>query len=276
MIAEALPRWRRLVSPALLACEALLLISLLLFDRPLIRGDAVAYFMWSASLGLDFDLDLRNQAERFGPLNTYMAFENPKTGHYASVFAWGQGLMMLPSVWAARLIDRLPAMRVNDEWFHSLQAYPFAYSLLGMLEANALTLLGAGLAYGVARRLALPPWPAALAVLLVVWGSPLYYYTTIQPLYSHATATFAHTLAVFLFVDAYTRAERTGREAGWTAWLLAGLAFGLAMLCRWQLALSAAIFAGVLLLQGRWRPLAWLLLGAAALWPPAEPAPSRA
>jgi len=32
-----------------------------------------------------------------------------------------------------RLLDQLPAMRVNDDWFLQLQAYSFAYSLLAML-----------------------------------------------------------------------------------------------------------------------------------------------
>ena len=101
---------------------ALLLLSLFIFDRPLIRGDAVAYYMWTASIGKDFDMDLANQAQGFGPLNTYMAFFNSQTGHYASVFAWGEGVILLPSFWAAQLLDRLPAMRVNDDWFISLQA----------------------------------------------------------------------------------------------------------------------------------------------------------
>ena len=55
----------------LILLEAMLLLSLLVLDRPLIRGDAVAYFMWTASIGRDLDMNLENQAERFGELNTY-------------------------------------------------------------------------------------------------------------------------------------------------------------------------------------------------------------
>jgi hypothetical protein len=231
------------------------------FDRPLIRGDAVAYYMWTASIGEDFDMNLANQAERFGPLNTYMAFPYAPTGHYASVFAWGEGVLLLPSFWAARLLDRLPAMRVNDDWFLQLQAYPFAYSLLAMLEVNALTVVSAGVIYGAARRLQLSSGAALVAAVAGVWATPLYYYTTQQPVYAHAGASFAHTLGIGLFIWADTAAEQ-GR--GWR-YGLAGLALGLAALTRWQLALSALILAGLLLAQRRWRPAGWLLAGFALI-----------
>jgi hypothetical protein len=241
---------------ALLAGEALLLVSLLLFDRPLIRGDAVAYFMWTVSLGKDFDMDLANQAEHFGALNTYMAQFNPHTQRYVSVFPWGPGLVLLPAFWAARGLDQLPIMRVNDEWFLSLQAYPFAYSLTAMLEVNALALATLALAYGMARKLNLPPSASAVGALAAVWGTPLYYYASVQPVYSHAAATFAHTLALGLFVWAYTR-----QETRLWPWLAAGLAFGLAALTRWQLLASWAIFALLLAAQRRWRALAGLGAG---------------
>jgi hypothetical protein len=252
---------------ALVTAAALLLLSLALFDRPLIRGDAVAYFMWTASISRDLDMDLANQAERFGPLNTYMAFFNVETGHWASVFAWGQGLVLLPAFWAARALDQLPFMRINDAWFHDLQAYPFAYSLAGMLQVNGLTVGSLALVYAAGRRLGVPGWAAAGAGLAAVWGTPLYYYSTIQPLYSHATATFVHTLAIFLFIRADAALETSARKdvgPPWP-WLLAGAAFGLAALTRWQLALSAGLF--TLLLAGRrqWRAALLLIAGFAAV-----------
>lgn len=256
---ERLTLWHHLrAARALIVCEAVLLGSLLLFDRPLIRGDAVAYFMWTASFGKDFDMDLQNQAERFGPLNTYMALPNPRTGHYASVFAWGQGVLLLPAFWAARALDQLPFMRVNDDWFLAQQAYPFAYSLTAMVEVNLLTLVTAALAYGMARRFDASPVAAAVAGLATVWGTPLYYYTTIQPLYSHASATFTHTLALFLFFRALCSAS--AQTSRWS-WLLTGLAFGLAALTRWQLAASFAVAACVLIFRREWAGLGWMALG---------------
>jgi len=246
----------------LVISEVLLLFTLLLFDRPLIRGDAVAYFMWMASLGKDLDLDLQNQAERFGPLNTYMALFNPETGRYANAFAWGQGLILLPSFWAARLLDRLPVMRINDDWFLSLQAYPFAYSLTAMLQVNLMTLLTLAMAYALGRRLNLSAGAAAMAGLTVTWGTPLYYYSTVHPVYSHASATFVHTLGVLLFVRSLT--APAGQAHRWR-WLATGLACGLAALTRWQLALSFVVLGGVLVFRRRWRELIWMGLGFGAV-----------
>jgi hypothetical protein len=247
---------------ALVICEVVLLASLLLFDRPLIRGDAVAYFMWTASLGKDFDMDLQNQAGRFGALNTYMAQFNPHTGRYATAFAWGTGIILLPAFWTARVLDKLPFMRINDEWFLSLQAYPFAYSLAAMLQVNLLTMITVALGYGSARCLNLSRWASALGSLAVAWGTPLYFYSAIQPLYAHASATFAHTLAAFLFIRASVTPSAKVR---WWHWLAAGLVLGLAALARWQLWLTWLIFAALLLARRQWGPLGWLCAGFGAV-----------
>jgi hypothetical protein len=246
----------------LVICEVLLLLSMLLLDRPLIRGDAVAYFMWTASIGRDLDMDLENQAHHFAELNTYMAMPSAQTGRYGNAFAWGTGLVLQPAFQAARLFDQLPSMRVNDDWFYALQRYPYAYSLLAMLQVNIMTMLSLALAYSMARRLGISSWPAAWAGLTTAWGTPLLYYSSIQPIYAHATAAFVHTLALWFFLHNLTEQ----REPAWWRWLLSGLAFGLAALVRWQLALSI-VPCGVALLYTklRQRPLtAWrspILLG---------------
>lgn len=218
----------------LILCESILLLSLLVLDRPLIRGDAVAYFMWTASIGRDFDMDLENQAEHFGELNTYMAIRNPQTGRYGNAFAWGQGIVLQPAFQAARLLDQLPVMRVNDDWFYTWQRYPYAYSLMAMLQVNVMTMLSLALVYALAQRLGIASLPAAWGGLMTVWGTPLLYYSSIQPLYSHATATFVHTSALVFFIFNLT----AYRPLPWWRWLLNGLVFGLAALVRWQLALS--------------------------------------
>jgi len=225
---------------------------MLVLDRPLIRGDAVAYFMWTASIGQDFDMDLENQAAHFGELNTYMALRDPRTGRYGNAFAWGMGIVLQPAFQAARLLDQLPAMRVNDDWFYAWQRYPYAYSLLAMLQVNVMTMVSLALVYALACQLGVAPMAAAWAGLMTAWGTPLLYYTTVQPLYSHATATFVHTVALVSFL----LAVRSSRSLWWK-WLLIGLAFGLATLVRWQLALSAVPCGIVLFYRAIKRKLPW-------------------
>jgi len=252
----------------LILCEIALLLSLLVLDRPLIRGDAVAYFMWTASIGYDFDMDLENQAEQFGELNTYMAIRNPQTGRYGSAFAWGQGIVLQPAFQVARLLNLLPTMRVNDDWFYALQRFPYAFSLLAMLQVNVMTMLSLALVYTLARRLGIAALPAAWAGLMTAWGTPLLYYSSIQPLYAHAAATFVHTGALVLFLFNLT----AQRPLSWWRWLSNGLVFGLAALVRWQLALSIIPCGAVLLYfvikkerHTTWSGLVALGLGFAAL-----------
>jgi len=227
----------------LVVAEVVLALLMLALDRPLIRGDALAYFVWTASIGADFDMDLENQAAYLGELNTYMAIRDPRTGAYGNAFAWGQGIVLQPAFQIARLLDRWPAMRVNDDWFYALQRYPYAYSLTAMLQVNIMTMASLGLAYASTRRLGVAALPAAWAGLAAVLGTPLLYYSTIQPLYAHATATFVHTGALALFIFNLTSKHRL---PAWR-WVLSGLLFGLATLVRWQLALSV-IPCGALLL----------------------------
>lgn len=198
-------------------------------DRPLIRGDGLAYFMWSATLVEDGDMDLANQAAAFGELNQYQATWNPATGRFGNAFAWGQGIVLAPAFVAARFVDQFPFMRVEDDWFGQLQRYPYAYSLLAMLEVNALTMVSLALTYLLLTRLGVVPLIAALSALAAAVGTPLLYYASIQPIHSHATATFVHTLAIFLFYEAVTR------RTPWWGWIGVGAVAGLAFLTRWQL-----------------------------------------
>jgi hypothetical protein len=53
----------------LLFVLGLILLSLVALDRPLIRGDGLAYYMWLDSIAGDGDMDLSNQADRFAHVN---------------------------------------------------------------------------------------------------------------------------------------------------------------------------------------------------------------
>ena len=81
---------------------------------------------------------------------------------------------------------------------------------------------------------------------------------SLQPIYSLASAAFAHSVAVFLFAYLLTRREAKPRLM---PWLNVGIAFGVAMLTRWQLGLTPALCAGVLLARRQWRPLYFMIVG---------------
>jgi hypothetical protein len=182
-------------------------------------------------------------------------------------------------------------MRVNDAHFVGIQGLPFAYSLCIVLGVNLYMLATVVLGYHLARRFASPRL-AALATVAVYLGTPLLFYTTVEPLNAHVAAAFSATLLVFLWLRARARrSRRTWRDALLWSWV--GLSAGLAALCGWQMALMAVPVGLELLLHGRWREVSvfiggfvllawvvpysgWLLSGSPSIVPPLVFAPLRA
>jgi hypothetical protein len=244
---------------ALVVVVVVTLTAMVLFDRPLAVGDGLAYLIWLDSIALDGDLDLSNQAQKFGHVNTYHIYHNPNTGRWASAFPLGIAVLLTPFYWIGALLDKLPAFRVNDAHFIGIQGVPFAYSLCSMIGVNLYGLAAVVLGYRVARRYA-RPWLAAGATLAAYLGTPLLFYTSVDPMNSHIAGGFSATLFFYLWLRARERpVARTWRDA--LAWLWVGLAAGLVTLCRWQVGLIV-IPAGVeVLLRRRWRGLVAMGIG---------------
>ncbi len=250
-------RQRRIEVP-LLVTLALVLVAMILFDRPLVVGDGLAYLFWLDSIALDGDLDLSNQAEKFAHVNTYHIYRNDQSGHWASAFPLGAAILLAPFYKAASWLDTLPQFRINDEHFWGIQGAFFAYGLLIMIGVNLYALLMVSMGYGIARRF-VGPWPSALVALAVYLGTPLLFYTTVEPLNSHSAGAFAATWFVWLWLRARER------QSGFH-WTLTGLVAGLAALCRWQVVLIALPVGIELLLRRRarrqrWREIALYVLG---------------
>ncbi|MBN1179591.1 MAG: hypothetical protein JXD18_10280 [Anaerolineae bacterium] len=224
------------------------------FDRPLARGDGLAYFMWLDSIAGDGDIDLGNQAEHFAHVNAYQVYWNAETERWATDFAHGSALLLAPTYWLAQAVERLGWLDVNREYFVGLQGRPFVYSFFGMLGVNLLALGALALAYAAARRFA-GPAPSAWAALLLFLGTPALYYATIEPFYAHIPATFLAALSFYCLV----RGEEGPRALAWA--FAAGLAGGFATLVRWQMALLVCGAALWLPLRRAWRDAAAFGMG---------------
>jgi hypothetical protein len=253
----------RRTDPALWVVIAVTLIALIVFDRPLAVGDGLAYLIWLDSIALDGDLDLSNQAQKFGHVNTYHIYYNQNTGRWASAFPLGIAVLLTPFYWIGALLDRLPAFRINDAHFIGIQGVPFAYSTCCMIGVNLYALVTVILGYRIARRYVCS-WLAAVATLAAYLGTPLLFYTTVDPMNSHIAGGFSATLFLYLWLRARKQpAPRTWRDA--LTWLWVGLAAGLTALCRWQVGLIV-IPAGVeVLLRRRWRGLVAMGIGVCLL-----------
>jgi hypothetical protein len=246
---------RTLAASFSLVILAVLLTCFLALDRPLIRSDGLAYFMWLQSVARDHDLDLANQASQFAALNSYQAFYNEQTGQYASVFPYGSAFLYLPTYWLASAANQLPVFHVHDPYFLQHQGATFPYSFFLMLGTNLFALLAVLVAFLSATRLA-SPLAALISSLALFLATPLLYYATIEPYMAHVPGTLLVALVVYILV---WHRERTA------CWFAMGLLLGIALLVRWQLALYAVPVGLLALTKRQWQKLCGLILGFALL-----------
>ncbi|MHB9091635.1 MAG: hypothetical protein ACYC7H_09455, partial [Chloroflexota bacterium] len=226
---------RALVAGVTLAVATFL--CLVLLDRPLVRGDGLAYYMWLQPVTVNFSFDLRPAVEHFAAVNEYQVFQSP-TGAYASAFPFGPAALLAP--WY-RLSLLLPdALGVDQAHFARYQADPFIRSFLVLLGTNFYTVLAVLLSYKTALAVSKAPWASAAAAFALFWGTPLVYYGTVEPYMAHAIGTFLIALALWL----YTRQR--------VSWLLLGVVLSVAVLVRWQLALLAIPISLHLLWRRQW------------------------
>lgn len=220
---EAVPGARATLAAGL-ALTLLVFASLVLLDRPLVRGDGLAYYMWLEPVAVNFSFDLSPAAEKFAAVNEYQIFRSP-TGAPASAFPFGPAVLLAP--WY-RLALLLPdAQAVDHAHYARYQGDLFIRSLLVLLGTNFYALLAALLSFKAALAVTRAPWASAVAAFALFWGTPLIYYSTVEGYMAHAVGAFLIALALWL----YTRAR--------VPWLLVGLTLSLAVLVRWQMALLA-------------------------------------
>lgn len=253
----------------------LLFVLTLPLVTPKIRGsDEIQYFSHLRSLVFDRDLDFENEYRWFVGRDpdglaafreTFLERSEPTTGRPINFTPVGCALLWSPfylAVHAGVLAAGALGAAVAADGLSTpyLAAACYASSVYGWL--------GLLLLHGVLRR-RFAEREATWAVTALWLGSPMLYYMTIAPGFSHASSVFAVSLLLWLSLRA--RDSGTLRD-----WALAGAAGGLCGLIREQDALFLAIPAG-LLAWDAWRAkttgrcalqLATLGLTAAAVFAP--------
>lgn len=253
------PILRRLArSPALvpLLLSVATLAVLIRFDRPLIRGDGVAYAAWVDTLVRDGDIKLANQAGRFSPVNSYQITWDEALGRYVNIFPFGAAILHAPGYALGGALVESDLANQNPDYFRQHQGVEQGYSLMVMAGANVMALLTVLLAWALARRFT-DRWTAALLAWGFLVGTPLLYYSSVMPLNSHNPGAFLVALLLWLSAR-YTPV--LGSDAGDAAptprafWVALGVTGGLMVLVRWQLLLVAALVWGWLLWHSLEKP----------------------
>lgn len=221
------------------------LVVLLLLTLPLvtpkIRGaDEIQYFSYLRSLAFDHDLELGNEYEHFyardpqglaGFKATFLDKREPDTGRHINFAPIGSALLWSPfyalahlGVLAARALGSGVA---RDGWsapYVAATCYAsWLYGVLGLLLIHD----------GLVRFGGFTDRVAALSVAALALASPVLYYLSLAPGFSHATSLGVVALLVWLTLRARVRAEASpGLRLG--DWAGIGAVGGLAALVREQ------------------------------------------
>lgn len=254
---------------------ALLFVLTLPLVTPRIRGaDEIEYFAYLRSLVFDGDLEFGNEYRWFyerdpqgleGFRRTFLERREPDTGNHINFAPLGTALLWSPFYLAAHAgvrAARAAGAEVAADGFSPPYVAAIAFG------SALLAWLGLLLVHDALRRRGGVGEPAATLAVAALWlGTPLLYYTTVAPGFSHAASVFAVSLVAWLALRLDALAETRLRD-----WAAAGAAVGLAGLVREQDALYGILPGGVLVWHtlrtgawGRGAARGALLLGTAVL-----------
>jgi hypothetical protein len=224
--------------------RALLLVFIvtLPFVTPKVRGaDEIEYFAYLRSLVFDHDLEFGNEYQHFydqdpqglaGFAATFLEQRESVTGRHINFAPIGSALLWSPFYLAAHA-GVLLARGLGAEV--AADGYALPYVAAACFASALYGFLGLLLLHDALSRHGGVSEPAATWTVAALWlGSPVLYYMTVAPAFSHASSLFAVSLLLWLWL-------RARGEGGALAWARVGLAGGLAALVREQDALFLAV-----------------------------------
>jgi len=212
------------------------------FVTPKIRGaDEIEYFAYLRSMAFDRDLEFGNEYRHFyerdpqglaGFAATFLDRREPQTGRHINFAPLGSALLWSPFYLLAHLgvlLARAAGSAVAADGFSA--PYVAAACYASWLYGG----LGLLVIHDALRRFAgTPDVDAGWAAAALLWASPLLYYMTIAPGFSHATSVFAVAALAWT-----TLAAREG--PGLAPWMAVGALGGIATLVREQDGLFLAV-----------------------------------
>ena len=228
----------------------LLFVLTLPLVTPKIRGaDEIEYFSYLRSLVFDHDVEFGNEYERFyaadpqglaGFKSTFLDRRETDTGRHINFAPLGCALLWSPFY----LLAHAGVLAARAGGAHvAADGFSFPYVAAACYASALYGLAGLLLVHDALRTHGRIPEPAATLAVAGLWlGTPLLYYMTLAPAFSHAPGVFAVALLLWLSLRA---AARPPASVG--AWAAIGAVGGLAALVREQDGLFLIVPAGLLL-----------------------------
>jgi hypothetical protein len=236
-------RWIHVISPRVSEKEHV-------GEGLVIQWNGLGYYAWLRSLLIDGDWDFTNEFEDHNPFGHYVPPRQFQTSLGRRANQWSVGPACL---WAVVVAPVHLVLKTSDEHFGAWAAdgYSLPYQLLVGATSFAASLLSLTLLYGICRTQARPS-RAALSVALLVLGSTIVYYQSIEISLPHGIGTTVFAGLVYYWLTTY--GSLSPRR-----WFLVGILTGLSALVRWQLATFAILFIaeGLLIARKDWK-YSWL------------------
>lgn len=206
--------------------------------RSALRGyDNTFNYLWLRSAIADGDWDFENDlqiADTLAPDHQVSALNlsRTKSGLIPNKYGVGWALLTVPAYLAADGVAWIAREAGGRTWRHD--GFGPVHQIAVQCWHLVLSCLALWFAWKTIARW-IDDSSSALAGVATLWAaSPLFYYQTANLSMSHGAAFFA--IALFAFALGRTRDETLAR---W--WLLAGAAWGLAVITRFQLAVFAMV-----------------------------------
>jgi hypothetical protein len=207
---------------------------LFLFQNVLVH-DALWYYSYLRSMVVDLDLDLYQEFALRNANGMYL----PPPG--TPIFHLGAALLAAPAAYLARPLARLLAacgQMPGGDGYGALEILAATWSSM------MLGIGGVALTHRLARRVA-PGGSSALAQVVLLYASPMAFFTFVWPGYPHAATAFLAAIFILLW-------DGAGRRARPGSFFLLGLLGGALALVHPQDALYLAL-PGADLARREWR-----------------------
>lgn len=236
-----------------------LLVGLFVLTLPLvtpkIRGaDEIEYFSYLRSFVFDHDLEFGNEYAHFyerdpvgleGFKTTFLDRREPSSGNHINFAPLGTALLWSPFY----LLAHLGVLAARGLGFSvAADGYGLPYVAAACYASALYGFLGLLLIHDFLKRQGMPE-PAAAGSVASLWlATPVLYYMSLGPGFSHAVSLFTVALLVWL---SFRALEKDGGSVG--RWAAIGAVGGVAGLIREQDALFLVIPALLLVAEARRR-----------------------
>lgn len=236
-----LPRAQKcMLTALLLGVLGVFTIPFLQIDRfSMLRGtDNTFYYFWLRSAAVDGDWDFANDLQETNTLTPFHRAEIEKiplteTGRVANKYGIGWALVSAPFYAIADAVVLVGHATGFGDW--PRDGYSAPYQIGVQIGQFLIGFFGLWLAWLCARKLCNDSRAALWAVAFGLAAGPQLYYLTLKLSLSHAAAF----TAIALMTHACLAAREEPRRA-WP-WIIAGAAWALAVLMRFQLAVFALL-----------------------------------